>query len=226
MIESIGSVITPAVAIAASPIPVVVIVLVLVSRRGRVNGPAFALGWFLGAALLTGAVALLASGADVAEDGTTAEAGANVLQVLLGVLFLGLAARTWRGRPRPGTEAPTPAIFAKLADLGPLGAFATGGGLVVANLKNVPLAISSGLAIAQHDELTGGGALLAVAAFGLLATSSILAPVAYALVAGDRSRAPLEALKDWLLAHNTALLVALFTILGAYLVSTGLTGGA
>lgn len=225
MIESIASVITPAIAIALSPIPIVVIVLVLVSPRGRVNGPLFALGWLTGSTLLAGAVALLAAGADVAEDGTTADAGADVVQVLLGILFLVLAVRTWRKRPPPGVAAPVPAIFDKVAELGPLGALAAGAGLVVANVKNLPLAISSGLAIAEHDELTGGGAALAALAFGLLATSSIFAAVAYALVTGERGRAPLDALKRWLLANNATILMVLLLVLGAHLVSTGLSGG-
>ncbi len=224
MIEAIGSAITPAIAIALSPVPVVFIVLVLASPRGRANGPAFALGWFLGACLVTGAVVLLAG--EAVEDDGAYDTGVNVLQALLGGLFLGLAVKTWRGRPRPGVDAPTPALFSKVAELGPSGAFATGFALVVLNLKNLPLSISSGLSIAQHDDLTGPSAVLAVVAFGLLASSSVVVLVLYALVAGERSRAPLEGLEVWLLDNKATILVVLLTLLGAYQVSEGLTGGA
>jgi len=56
--DAIGQMLPAAVGIAISPLPIVALVLMLVSRRGRTNGPAFALGWIVGLAIV-GAIVLL-----------------------------------------------------------------------------------------------------------------------------------------------------------------------
>ena len=46
--EAIGQVLPTAIGVAISPLPIVAVVLMLVTPAGRVNGPAFVLGWIVG----------------------------------------------------------------------------------------------------------------------------------------------------------------------------------
>ena len=45
MREAIGDVLPLGVGVALSPLPIIAVTLMLVSRRARVNGPVFMLGW-------------------------------------------------------------------------------------------------------------------------------------------------------------------------------------
>ena len=60
--EAIGQMLPAAVGVAISPLPIVAVVLMLVTPRGRVNGPAFVLGWMLGLAVVGAIVLGVASG--------------------------------------------------------------------------------------------------------------------------------------------------------------------
>ena len=60
--QAIGGSLPLAVGIALSPIPIIAVVLMLTSRRARVNGPAFVLGWLAGLAIV-GAIVLAVAGA-------------------------------------------------------------------------------------------------------------------------------------------------------------------
>jgi Sap, sulfolipid-1-addressing protein len=55
--QAIGQSLPIAVGIALSPLPIVAVVLMLVTERGRVNGPAFIVGWWAGLAIV-GAIVL------------------------------------------------------------------------------------------------------------------------------------------------------------------------
>ena len=55
--KAIGGSLPLAVGIALSPIPIIAVVLMLTSRKAKVNGPAFILGWLLGLGIV-GAIVL------------------------------------------------------------------------------------------------------------------------------------------------------------------------
>ena len=85
--EAIGQMLPAAVGVAISPLPLVAVVLMLVTPGGRVNGPAFVLGWIVGLAIVGAIVLAVASGADASDDGEPAT-WASVLKLILGVLLL------------------------------------------------------------------------------------------------------------------------------------------
>ncbi len=60
--QAIGGSLPLAVGIALSPIPIIAVVLMLTSRRARVNGPVFVLGWLLGLGIVGVIVLSLAAG--------------------------------------------------------------------------------------------------------------------------------------------------------------------
>ena len=130
--RAIGEMLPAAVGVAISPLPIVAVVLMLVTPRGRVNGPAFLVGWVVGIAA-AGTIALLVAGGAGASEGGEPASGVAWVKLALGVLLLLLALRQWRGRPHEGEEAATPKW------MGALDAFTTpkaGGAGVVLSAVN------------------------------------------------------------------------------------------
>ena len=91
--EAIGQMLPAAVGVAISPLPIVAVVLMLVTPRGRVNGPAFVLGWMLGLAVVGAIVLSVASGASASDDGEPAT-WVSVLELVLGLAALLLGVRS------------------------------------------------------------------------------------------------------------------------------------
>src|SRR4051794_38492681 len=107
MAQGINAVLTFAVGVAISPVPIIAVTLMLFSRRARVNGSAFLLGWVLAVAVVSGVSYSLAHQGDAATGNTAADTIAWG-KVVFGVLFLLLAVRNWRTRPAPGTKPAMP----------------------------------------------------------------------------------------------------------------------
>ena len=220
VITAFGNSLPQALAIAISPIPIVAVILVLVSDRGKANGPVFAAGWLLGVFAAAGVAFAVSDAAGVATDSDAADAGGG-FQLVLGLLFAVLALRQWQKRPAPGEEPPPPKMLAVIETAPPLRAFGIGLAASTLNPKSLPLALSGGVAIAETGAV-GGDGLVSLLMFSLVASASVIAPVIAALALGERSAAPLDATKDWLLANNSTIMMVLLTVLSAVMVGSGL----
>jgi hypothetical protein len=215
-----GSALPQAVGIAISPIPIILVILMLVSAKARVNGPAFLAGWMVGVLVVTAAAYAIADAAEVTTDSGAAD-GANALQLILGILLIGLAVKKWRGRPQPGEVPETPKIFSAVDQMGAARALGLGLVACVVNPKNLPLAISGGASIGQSGA-TGGAGIGAVLLFMAAASASVAAPVVVYFGLGDRSADILAGWKRWLIANNDTVMMILFAVLGAKVFGSGL----
>lgn len=215
-----GEALPQAVAIAISPIPIVLVILVLVSPRARTSGPAFAIGWAAGLFALTALVYALADGAEVSSDPEAADGG-SALQVVLGVVLAAFAIKQWQKRPRPGAEPATPELVGAIDTMAPLKVLGVGFVSAAANPKNLPLAISAGIAIAQAGATSGEG-FAAVILFSVASSCVVLAAVLAVLLLGERTRRPLDELKTWLLANSSTIMFVIFTLLAAKMLGSGL----
>src|SRR3954451_15238344 len=130
--EAIGEALPFAVGIAASPVPIIGVVLMLGTRRARSNGPAFALGWLFGLAVVGVIVLLATNGARSAEGGRPSTA-VNAVKLVLGLVFLLLAIRQWRTRPRAGEVPPMPRWMQTVDAFTPGRARVFGAGFAAAN---------------------------------------------------------------------------------------------
>jgi threonine/homoserine/homoserine lactone efflux protein len=220
MAQGISAVLTFAVGVAISPVPIVAVTLMLFSKRARVNGAAFLLGWVLAVAIVSGVAYTLADQADAATSSTAADTIAWG-KIVFGALFLLLAARNWRSRPAPGAEPEMPKWMAGIDALTPPKAFGLGVLLAGVNPKNLMLAASAGaalagLGLATHEAI---GSLIV---FVIVASLSIAAPVFYRLAGGEKAKARLDESKDWLVLHNGAVMAVLLLVFGAKLIADGL----
>jgi hypothetical protein len=218
--EGASAVLGFAVGVAISPVPIIAVILMLFSRRARVNGPLFLLGWVFSLAVISGAAYAMADQGDAATDETTVDAVAWG-KLVFGLLFLLLAVRSWRNRTMPGSDPDTPKWMAGIDDLTAGKALGLGALLAGVNPKNLMLSLAAGAALAQLS-LTTSGAVWSLVLFVVVASLTIALPVGYYLVGGASARQRLDDLKEWLILHNSAVMTVLFLVLGVDLIATAL----
>lgn len=219
--EAIGQVLPLAIGVSLSPIPITGVILMLATRRGRSNGVAFVLGWIVGLAIVGTVFLLISSGAEASESGGSAD-WVDVLKIVLGALLLGVAAKQWRGRPKPGEEAPVPKWMQGVDHLPP--PKAAGLALLLAvNPKNLVLVVAAAAAIAQTGMDTGEQAI-ALAVFVFLGTLGPGTPVALYIALGQRSKRMLDDLHEWMTHHSAAIMAVICLVIGVKLIGDGISG--
>jgi hypothetical protein len=218
--QAIGGSLPLAVGIALSPIPIIAVVLMLSSRRAKVNGPAFVLGWLIGLGIVGVIVLSLAGPAGASQSGSPA-AWVSWVKIVLGVLLL-VAFRQFRSRPRGGQEPPMPKWMATIDNTTPVAAIGLGAALSGANPKNLVLAVGGAAAIAQTG-IPGGQQVIAYVVFALIGTLGVGIPVGIYFAMGARSEKLLAGLKDWMSQHNAAIMAVLCLVIAAKLIGDGIT---
>jgi hypothetical protein len=219
--QAIGGSLPLAVGIALSPIPIIAVVLMLSSRRAKVNGPAFVLGWLIGLGIVGVIVLSLAGPAGASQSGSPA-AWVSWVKIVLGVLLLLVAFRQFRSRPRGGQEPSMPKWMATIDNTTPVAAIGLGAALSGANPKNLVLAVGGAAAIAQTG-IPGGQQVIAYVVFALIGTLGVGIPVGIYFAMGARSEKLLAGLKDWMSQHNAAIMAVLCLVIAAKLIGDGIT---
>ena len=218
---AIGEVLPLAVAVALSPVPIIAVILMLGTPRGRVIGPAFAVGWVGGLTAVSVLVSLVGDGAEASQGGPAT--WVSVLKLAFGGLFLLLCVRTWRGRPRAGQEAPVPTWMQAIDTFTPGKAVAFGALLSSVNPKNLALTVAAATTVAAAG-LSAGAAAGALVVFIILGSLSILVPVVASLTLGEGAASALDTVKTWLSAHNAPIMLVIFLVLGVKLLGDGIAG--
>jgi Kef-type K+ transport system membrane component KefB len=214
--KAIGGSLPLAVGIAISPIPIIAVVLMLTSRKAKVNGPLFVLGWLIGLGVVGTIVLSVAGPAGASKSGSPA-AWVSWVKIVLGVLLLLVAVRQFRGRPRGDEQPQMPKWMATIDRTTPVAALGLAAVLSGANPKNLLLAVGGGAAIAQTG-IPGGQQAIAYLVFALIGTLGVGIPVAIYFALGKRSEKVLGELKDWMSQHNAVIMTVLCLVIAAKLI--------
>ena len=206
MTAALGQLLASGVGVALSPIPIIAVILMLT-------------GWLIGLAVATGVVLLVASGAD--QKGSSAADGAHIATLVVGLLFLALAFKQWTGRPKGGEAPELPAWMAGIDGFSAVKALGLGGLLSGLNPKNLAMAVSAGVALAQTGA-AGGQTVLGAAIFIVIGSLTVAVPVVGSLVSPSRTAPVLADAKAWLGANNRTIMIILFLVLGASKTGEGL----
>jgi threonine/homoserine/homoserine lactone efflux protein len=220
--EAIGGSLPLAFGVAISPVPIIAVVLMLTTRRGRVNGPVFVLGWLCGLAVV-GAIVLSVMGPSGAGSSGSPATWVSWVKIALGVLLLLLAVRQFRGRPAGDETAAMPKWMAAIDTIKPPGAFGLAAVLAGVNPKNLLMAVGGAAAIAQTG-ISGAQQAVAYAIFALIGTIGVGIPVGIYFALGDRSASILRDLKDWMGRNNAVIMAVLCLIIGVKLIGDAIGG--
>jgi hypothetical protein len=208
----LGDLLGLAVAIAVSPVPVIAVVLMLISAGGRGNAIALLAGWAVTLTVVVVGVALLGIGGASSDDG--GGHGVAVAQLGLAAILAVMIAIEWRGRHR------SPRWMALLSDLGPGRALALGVALVALNAKDGALAVAAGAKLGDGAPAVPA-AILDVALFVLIASTTVIAPLAVDLALGDRAGPILHGWHAWLERHGATAVITTLGVIVAVLVVQG-----
>ena len=218
----IGELLPLGVSVAISPIPIAAVILMLLSRQAARTSTGFLAGWVAGIVAVTVVVLLLVGQAGNTSAGQPSTAS-SVLKLVFGVLALALAVRQWRERPKPGEAAELPKWMSTIDSFTLAKALGLGFALAAVNPKNLLMCLAAGTAIgAAH--LSGGGDVVAVAVFTVIAASTVAIPVIGYLTARSKMAGPLERLRDWLTQNNATVMVVLLVVIGVVLLGKGISG--
>lgn len=218
--NAVGEILALAVGASLSPIPIIGVVLMLATTRGRVNGPAFLVGWVAGL-MIVGSIVLFVLGGSTEPDASGTNTTSGGLNIALGIILLGIARRQFATRPADGEQAELPEWTRKVDRFDAPRAVALGFALAAINPKNLLLTISAAALIAQSgissaDEFAALGIYTAVALIGPAI------PVAFVLVRGERADRQLDSMKLWLARNNATIISLICLLLAAKLIGNGI----
>ncbi|MFE4258885.1 GAP family protein [Streptomyces sp. NPDC056883] len=205
------------------PLPVMAFVLVLSAPGGAWKGLAFILAWFACLVAVIAAVILLTGGEPPPPRSPPSDAAhAAKLAIGIGLVLYGEHRR--RGHRRvPASPAPS-------------GSGSSGGGSLTSRMDQVTVWSAAGLALLLQPwgmvgagaatvveaDLSRSGSYLALLAFCVLATSSLLAMELYMVCAPDRAGLALTNLRTWLSGHKDRAVVVTCLVLGVWLAGRSL----
>ena len=210
MSSVLASLLVPALAIAVNPVPIIAAVTLLMTDHGRRNT-----GAFLGALIVVMAADGLLTLFLIGQDSSGASSAAHAwVQLVLGVVFLGLFVLQWRARPPASGEEPG---WMKMMNRAGFGA-AVVLGLALTNYA----LLSAGISTIRSAGLSSSQELAALAFFILVSVSTVAATLIVFIVFPRWAQVALVRLKAWLTTHSRVLLLAVFGLMGLLFTVEGL----
>ncbi|WP_033825005.1 GAP family protein [Kitasatospora sp. MBT63] len=196
-------------AITLGPLHNSAFILLLSSGRGTRNGLAFLLSWLANLVVVITCVLLLTGGTPPARHSQPSVAAvAAKLAIGLGLVLYGEYLR--RRPPRP----PRPPRWAARVDQAKPGSAAG-----LAWLLQPWALVGAGAATVIDADLSSWVGWLALAAYCLLASLSLIAMELYAVRAPQAAEARLNALRAWVEGHQSRLVITLSLAVGVWLVA-------
>jgi hypothetical protein len=207
--------------ISFSPINIALVSLLLLGARPLRRCCTFLAGWVLANGGALGLV--VAMGGRLSWAMHQGSRGQVLMDLIGAGALLGLGLFQLTPAVALGEENWAMQLMGQLPELGGMPLLALGAGCALVSPENLVFYVKEGgMLLSNHTGLRGD--LEVGAVFVAVTTSLLLLPPLLWLVSGDRLRAPLTALNDWLV-HRAEWLVGVFAlVLGLYLGWQGLEG--
>lgn len=219
--ELVGNIVPLALGIAISPVPIIAVILMLSSKGALANAILFDAGWLFAIAGVS-VIFLVAFGSSTVSGKHTTSIVSAVVHLVFGVLLLALALRKFLNR-RKGVPEKQPKLLASIEGIKPLSACAFGIAMIVVNPKNLIMLVSALTEVIQGGHSTATN-VAALAIFMVVASIGVLLPLAIYAIFRQKAASILASWNTWLTAHNSAVMMYLFGVLGVFLVVKGIVG--
>ncbi|WP_454729832.1 GAP family protein [Cellulosimicrobium protaetiae] len=207
-----------ALAMLTSPMAIAAMIVLLLSRRGRVNATAFAVGWF---AAVGAAVVVAALVRPTLPDGG---AGSGAVSLVLGGVLLVLAVVVLVAvlvTARRRDAATEPRWWAVVDSVRPGRAVVLAVLLGTVAPKNLVLVVVGGTAIGGRADGDLGATLAAAAAFAVIASVGVAAPLVVSVALGVRGPALLTSLRGWLSRNDGVVVAVVLGLVGVQQIGAG-----
>ncbi|MGB5136563.1 MAG: GAP family protein [Prochlorococcaceae cyanobacterium] len=207
--------------ISFSPITIALVSLLLLGARPLRRCCTFLAGWVLANGGALGLV--VAMGGRMSWAVQLGSRGQILMDLIGAGALLGLGLFQLTPAVALGEENWAMQLMGRLPELGGMPLLALGAGCALVSPENLVFYVKEGgMLLTSHTGLRGD--LEVGAVFVAITTSLLLLPPLLWLVSGERLRAPLTALNDWLV-HRAEWLVGVFAlVLGLYLGWQGVEG--
>jgi hypothetical protein len=170
-----------------------------------------------------GLIVLFTSPDEISGDDGSPATATSVIKLVLGLVLLAAAYRTWQKRPNEGETPKTPGWMASLDQATPLVTLGLGAVLASVYPKHLVFNFAAGISIAQAD-LSTSGAIALIGVYVLLASLSVVGPVIWCLAVQESAAKTLAKWKCWLTANNATVVAVVFLVFGVLLTGQGLGG--
>jgi hypothetical protein len=194
---------------------VVTVIVLLTMPSGRRRGIAFVLGWLLAIGLIAAVVVGFAHDANFSSHQTTPSRDASWAEIGVGLIAILAALRALRRRPQGASGGEGPKWLARLDRTHWLLAVVVGAFMLTYSLTIAAAAEVLKANVSAEDDV------IAFVVFAVASVISIVAPIAVALAAPDRSAQRLAAWRGWLLGNSRLIGLVALLVIGAALIARG-----
>jgi len=202
--------------VAVDPLPLTAFLVVLPSRRGVRKGAAFVFGWLVSLAIVV-TISVLATGNNPPKPETVPSLAALAGKVALGVVLVVIAIRHRRMMRGPKKPKKPPKWQEHVDSMSPW--FAMG----LAPTLQPWVLIGAGAATVVEAKLSDWQSYLALFVFCVLASSSYLGMLIYAVFRPAQSQAFLARFRNWIDTHTDQAIVVGSLALGLWLIANSLS---
>lgn len=210
------------------PIPLTGMILLLAAERGTIKGVGYVLGWFATLVAIVALTVLVTGGEPLIPNSAPSTASLVVKLALGAMLVFVVYPRNHRRRQGSARTDDTTAAAAKLKKqprwmqgIDRVGPFAAAG---LAFLLQPWVMVAAGVATITQAKISNAAEWLALFAFCLLCSASLLAMEIYAILRPDTVKARLAALLEWINTHTDEAIAILSLGLGLYLMAKSIYG--
>ena len=217
LLDTITDILPMAAGIALSPIPIAAVVSILLATDSQ-KASAFLLGWATGI-LAIGLLVLFIPGLRMLNGDPTSMAG--WLRIFLGGFLLLVALLKWKKRPSPQVYVEEPKFLTKIDSYNGWKTLILGVTMSTLNPKSLVLVSASAMTI-YESKIVGQEKASVLLIFTVIASLSVAVPIVLTWAQPEKAQKILEDLKNWLIANNMAVTVALLVVFALIIAGNGL----
>jgi Sap-like sulfolipid-1-addressing protein len=192
------------------------VIVLLTMPSGRWRAIAFVAGWVLAITVIGAVSVLVLHGQDFSRHETTPSRAASAVEIVVGCLIVLGSIRAIRRRGDREASGETPKWLERLDQTNWLLGVLVGAFMLTYSLTLVAAAEIMKAHVSTADSV------VAFAVFALASITSIVAPIAVALVAPERSAERLAEWRKWLLGHSRTIGLVALMVIGAVLAARGI----